>query len=300
MQSSTHYTAIKTSGSAGNTGLTDIRTDSLKVHPLNEKLYGALTADKELVESIRKTGILCPLIINDKREILSGTRRWLAAKELGLTYLPKTTVRYDPLIQEKILIESNRQRVKTSLQKLREGRELIRIEKELAKQRQATLNNRETAGGKITTSETGKSRDKAAAVVGLSGRTLEKGIAVLEAADAGDETAQEQVEKLDRGETSISAAATAVRASKEIKPKDSSVIAAIQAHEKTARELKQLLKSSGIDSDVSRSKTDGKFHVNWHEVTKEQVQKFAETFKVRTGGTDMTMTHEVERKGARA
>jgi hypothetical protein len=62
-------------------------------------------------------------------------------------------------------------------------------------------------------------------------------------------------------------------------PKSPEFIAARQAHEKAAGELKSLLKTNGIDADVTRSKTDGKFHVVWHDVTTEQVHEFAGRFK---------------------
>lgn len=57
------------------------------------------------------------------------------------------------------------------------------------------------------------------------------------------------------------------------------VIAAVQAHEAAAQDLRNLVKESGIDADVSRSTTNEKFHVIWHDVTAEQIQKFAEAFK---------------------
>ena len=52
----------------------------LQPHPLNEKVYGASKPDKGLLESVAKHGVFNPIVINRNKEILSGTRRWLAGK----------------------------------------------------------------------------------------------------------------------------------------------------------------------------------------------------------------------------
>ena len=65
----------------------------------------------------------------------------------------------------------------------------------LAKERQKTLNN---AGGKLSTSDKGKARDKAAAAIGLSGKTAEKLEAIVKAADAGDTAAVDALAEIDR------------------------------------------------------------------------------------------------------
>ena len=49
-------------------------------HPLSEKVYGSPTPDKELIESIEKVGILQPIIVDRKKQILAGHRRWQACK----------------------------------------------------------------------------------------------------------------------------------------------------------------------------------------------------------------------------
>src|SRR5207302_5712524 len=64
--------------------------DQIKPNPWNRKYFDA-AAMQELVSSIRTGGIHEPLIVrpnNGGYEIASGNRRWLAAKEAGLTEVP--------------------------------------------------------------------------------------------------------------------------------------------------------------------------------------------------------------------
>lgn len=86
----------------------------LRPHPLNKEIYGDETPDPDLVESIRNKGILETLVIRDDNILLSGHRRWLAAKELKLDKVPCRVLSFsDPLDEEEALIEFNRQRKKT-------------------------------------------------------------------------------------------------------------------------------------------------------------------------------------------
>jgi hypothetical protein len=271
-------------------------------HPLNKRLYGSEEVDPKLLASIQQHGILEPLLIarlsfdgaNYANYIVSGHRRWTAAmwvvaetnekkpvipvRWLNLNGLRGSTelLEIDHLQVERLIIESNRQRAKTPEQLAREFTELKRIESELAKRRQGT---RTDIVANLPPSSTGKARDKAAAAVGLSGRTAQKLEKVVRAADAGDAGARAELNALNSGESkSIDAAYKAVVAPKP--PRNPELIAAIQAHEKAARDLQSLLKTKGIDAEVNRSKSDGKFHVIWRDVTAEQVRKFAEAFKI--------------------
>jgi len=127
--------------------------ERINPHPLNEKVYGKEAEDPELVKSIKKMGVLNPIVVNERGEILSGTRRWLAAKKAGLTEVPvilwrggqfltrgcdgderidERNLLREPdvasLAGELFLIESNRHREKTKSQRAREYKELKRIE----------------------------------------------------------------------------------------------------------------------------------------------------------------------------
>lgn len=198
-----------------NTG--DSETAKLHPHPLNEKLYGRAEPDAALLESVRANGIFNPIIINRNMDILSGTRRWQAAKAAGFVKVPVLTLLHpdeDGLLSELFLIESNRQRIKTKGQIAREASELLRIEQALAAERQKTT--RIKSGKPPARPSEGHTEGRATEVVagklGQSKNTVEKEVQIVRAAEAGDQKAKDALLKLDRNETSISSAYRAVQA----------------------------------------------------------------------------------------
>ncbi len=58
-----------------------VRVDSLRIHPFNKKIFG--TPDDGLRESLEIYGLERPIEIDRDSQILSGARRWTAAKSLG-------------------------------------------------------------------------------------------------------------------------------------------------------------------------------------------------------------------------
>jgi len=188
---------------------------NLNPHPKNAEIYGDTDdigdLDETFKESVAEKGVLEPLVITNGKEIISGHRRWLAARDAGLDEVP---VRYsefkDELAEREALIEFNRQREKTPGQIVNEFEEMLAVERERAKERQshgktAPGKGEENAVGNVSQSDSPeRARDKAAEKVNadVSGRTLEKGKKVKEKAENGDETAQEQWEKLQAGDTS--------------------------------------------------------------------------------------------------
>lgn len=152
----------------------------IRPHPLNEEIYGD-SYSQELLDSIKRDGVLTPLRISKSNEIISGHRRHAVAKDLELDYIPAIisdaeddlTIRYE-------IIASNRQREKTNEQKAREFQKLKEIEAEFARQREyAGTNPREN----FPEGSRGKARDKAAEHVGLSGRSAETASQVVEEID---------------------------------------------------------------------------------------------------------------------
>tara|TARA_R110000824_G_scaffold172833_2_gene350800 strand:- start:8600 stop:9547 length:948 start_codon:yes stop_codon:yes gene_type:complete len=100
-----------------------VTPQTLKQHPINEKIYGKEPVDRNLLESIRTGGIIEEIQVTPEYVIISGHRRTAAAIELELETVP-VRLRYDLDSEEKIewaLIEANRtQRDKTLEQKIRE------------------------------------------------------------------------------------------------------------------------------------------------------------------------------------
>jgi len=61
---------------------------SLKASPLNEMVYDKTTPFDDLVESVKRGGILEPISICEDGTIISGHRRVKAAKALGMKSVP--------------------------------------------------------------------------------------------------------------------------------------------------------------------------------------------------------------------
>ena len=197
--------------------------DHLEEHPLNIKLYGHATADQGFLDSVKQHGVLTPVIVDQQSRILSGTRRWFSAKQVGRSKIPVMVFRGEEIPCELFLIESNRQRVKTPEQKAREFTELKRIEAALAQEREKIRKSTKAnlPESSCPTGKQGKqpqARDTAAEAVGMKPRTAEKIEAVVQKADAGDPNARAALDAVNAGTKSIHAAHTEVVKRKAKKP----------------------------------------------------------------------------------
>jgi len=234
------------------------------------KLYGDSEPDQSLIDSIRSVGILNPIIVNEEGEIISGNRRYKAYMHLyDENPRPQHITRWlvvrlavnEHLGYERMVIDSNVQRVKTKGQIAREAAALLRIEKEMAAEREkAGKRNRSVNLRK------GRASKLVGEQLGISERTVEKAAEVVAAAESGDKEAVAALELLDKNEASFSAAFKKV----EKAPKDE---AAIAAQEADAEALSAWLKAnSGFDCEVKRGKEAGTYHVILHRLTEVQVR----------------------------
>lgn len=109
--------------------------------PENDKIYAPINRKdpelRELVKSIRKRGVLEPIVISRDGYIISGHRRYAAAVMAKLTTVPvrvradvSRIERLDAFVKE--LREFNRQRVKTADERVRE--EIISVDPDAAYQ----------------------------------------------------------------------------------------------------------------------------------------------------------------------
>lgn len=193
---------------------TELDPSELKPNPINVTIYGEEKADQELVESISKRGQLEPLVITENKTIISGHRRWLALKEIGIKAKCRMMSFENDLDEKEALVEFNRQREKTSSQVYNEVKLLSSIYAERAKQRQlANLKQYENAvvpdlaqRTEIEDEGAGRTRDKLAGAIGVKRTTLEKIIEVGEKAESGDEVAKRTLKRLDSGEITTDAA----------------------------------------------------------------------------------------------
>jgi len=210
--------------------------EELEPHPKNEEIYGdtksAADLDGTFINSVREKGVLEPLVITNGKQIISGHRRWLAAKATDTDRVPVRKSEFDSdLAEREALIEFNRQREKTPGQIVNEFEEMEEIEKRRLDEKGQTTQGRppkalkdlDTGGNVSTSSEESineKARRNAAKKIDadISGRTLEKGLKVKEKAESEDEpeevreTARQQWEDLQQdSDTSFHSAYTAVK-----------------------------------------------------------------------------------------
>lgn len=96
----------------------------LRPNPISFSIYGDIDQDENfftLKRSIEIEGILEPLVITEDYFIISGVRRFFAAKQLGLQEI---NVVFSPISQEQVdeymVISHQQQRVKSAVQILRE------------------------------------------------------------------------------------------------------------------------------------------------------------------------------------
>jgi ParB family chromosome partitioning protein len=173
--------------------LTVIDPRKLLSHPLNAWLYGT-EPEPEFVESVRKHGVLTPILIAQSRTIISGHRRCQAAIIAGVGVVPIDIYpkELDDLELRRLLIVHNLQRKKTVEQCGREYAELKSVEELLAKQRQQKHGGTAPGRGSTNTQENtsasdrGKARDRAASKLGMSGPTAEKALNVVNAIDQAE------------------------------------------------------------------------------------------------------------------
>ncbi|NCC97970.1 MAG: hypothetical protein EOM02_14175, partial [Synergistales bacterium] len=186
-----------------STIIQEVSTTDLKPHPENVSIYGDEVMLLDFLESIKTLGVIEPLLIRRDGTIISGHRRWVAAKKAGLDTVPARTIDLNDELEEmELLISSNKQRAKTLSQIAREGKELQRIEAERAKRRKSE-------GGKggvkdeTNLSHLGRTDKHVAAELGMSMTQWKKLKTVFDRAKSGDEEAQEMLKALDAGDISV-------------------------------------------------------------------------------------------------
>lgn len=186
----------------------------LILNPRNEEVY----SDREdlndaFVASIRKDGILQPLVVATDWVLISGHRRLEAAKRVGFDEVPVIMREFTGELERlEALVQYNIHREKTYSQKMREAELLAEVEAERAKRRQGTRTDLRESLPTSGQREYGRTRDKVASAVGLgSGKTYEKALAVWNAAELGDPVAKGAVTRLDTGDSSIESAWRKVR-----------------------------------------------------------------------------------------
>ncbi len=209
--------------------ITMIPIKGLRPHVLHEHIYGKPEDDdtfEDLVAEVKNHGVLQPLVVDASGTVFSGGRRLAAAKKLKLKEVPAEVNEYGSEQDEiQAIISYNEYRVKTKLQKVKEGLVYQEMLKKIISAKGSgkdipegqILNSIANADGKVVT------RDGAGKAVGMSPRTIQTGKKVVETIEdlkaEGREDEAAEIEK--KAETSIAgAAALADKAKPKVGPKD--------------------------------------------------------------------------------
>lgn len=167
------------------------RVDEIVVGQRSRADMGNILA---LAGSIKDIGLLHPVTINRRNELIAGGRRLAAARELGWETIAVRVVDCldDALLALKAEMDENTCRKNlTPLELVEHGRRLEELERPKARERKGGHPSDNPTEGKFPSvghrSEGGKVRDKVAAALGCSGKTYEKAKAVVTAAESDQE-----------------------------------------------------------------------------------------------------------------
>ncbi|MDJ0723765.1 MAG: ParB N-terminal domain-containing protein [Prochloraceae cyanobacterium] len=113
---------------AGNIPIIYRDPRKLKTHPLNDRIYGADEPIADLLEKVKETGEIHPIIVNQNNEIVSGNRRQKVAIELSWKLVPVIVQKFaDDFEEKEALLSYNASRDKTVEQITNETNEWIEI-----------------------------------------------------------------------------------------------------------------------------------------------------------------------------
>jgi ParB/RepB/Spo0J family partition protein len=134
-----------------------------------------------LATSIIEIGLLHPIVVTPEHELIAGERRLLAFKTLGRDKIPATVVDLSAIVRGELAENVHRKDFTPE--------ESIDIWNAIEPLERAAAKERMSEGGKVgkISTPSGRARDKVAAVIGVSGRTMEKRKAIVEAARAEPE-----------------------------------------------------------------------------------------------------------------
>ena len=89
-----------------------VKVSSLKHHPKNKEIY-TLSSIEELMESISEVGLLQPLTVDTRNQVISGNRRFESIKRLNWEEVDVNLREVKKEDEELLLIHYNKQRIKS-------------------------------------------------------------------------------------------------------------------------------------------------------------------------------------------
>ena len=160
---------------------------------------------RELCQSIEKVGLLQPIVLTKAKKLVAGARRIAAYERMGHSKIKANIV--DNLDDATLFLraeqdENTCRKEFTPSEKVAIGKALEELERPKAKERQQESGREfgrgKLGGGKFTQpNDTGKTRDKVAAAVGMSGPTYEAAKQIVDAAEESPEEFAEFQEEMD-------------------------------------------------------------------------------------------------------
>jgi len=162
----------------------ELRTVPIKDIIIGDRVRVAMHELLTLQTSIERVGLLHPIVLNSRLELIAGGRRLAACKKIGWKEIPATIVeRLDDAVTA-LLAEGdeNERRVSLTVSELAElGRRLEALEKPKSQERQKELGKSHgTPSGTVPEGVKGDTRDKVGQALGVSGKHYERCKAVVE------------------------------------------------------------------------------------------------------------------------
>jgi ParB/RepB/Spo0J family partition protein len=156
-----------------------MRIDSIKIGDRHRREFGDIDG---LARSVADVGLLHPIVTRPDGTLIAGARRLAACKQLGWSEIPATVIDLDSVVRGEFAENSHRKDfLPSEIDAIR--RALEPIEKAAAKKRQGQRTDLKTTSAKLSQKSI-RASDKIGAFAGVSGRTVEKIAAVVEAAKA--------------------------------------------------------------------------------------------------------------------
>jgi len=142
-----------------------VNVSKLKHHPLNTEIY-LLSSIQDLIISIDEVGLLQPLVVNKKYEVLSGNRRLEAIRSLSWKKVNVELINPEPDEESNLIVHYNKQRVKSCRELLNEVFILL-PGFEVGRGKRTDLTS-------VPQNTSGKTRDKIADTIGISSSQIGK------------------------------------------------------------------------------------------------------------------------------
>ncbi|MBE9224758.1 ParB N-terminal domain-containing protein [Phormidium sp. LEGE 05292] len=234
---------------------------TLQPHPRNAFIYGEEEDISELVALIESSGWVKPLVITPNRTIISGHRRWKAVLTLGWHSVGVEVREFQTEAEElEALLLENASREKTVEQKVREGKAWEVVEREKAKKRQVELagNHRRRKTSDLVANlpqgrETGKTRERVSARVGMKARTYSKASQVVDLIDSEFSQGNSEVALALRQVLNLQSVDAAYQLLKQPSQKRQQILS---AHTGGKLKLTKLMSQKPFDSDLAVENSD--------------------------------------------